>query len=285
MPSASIGSTGERPPSLTRALTNQRPLWQKGETNEDLSQRNLAIVQSSNPGNPATRTVEHTFEIRSSEQAHPPAMLLMVPEVVADGRGRLGRPDELLIVWGNLPPDSRATIFIPSMEADEILALAAAHAGPPMLERVDAHTIRCTVGDVSFVPIPGGRSANIPALITLELPAGVVKGEVYTAVVRQYAGLTGRVVGAFELRIPIGAEQLILPSEIRLLSVLRHIALAIPKSDPWYPIFRRYLRRKEDRVEGLGGNSDEVHPNPDGTGKPVEPECPTGGWVRWLVPA
>lgn len=261
------------------------PFGATPSSNEDLSQRNLAIVQSSNPGNPATRTVEHTFELKPSGDAQAPGMLLMAAGVLADEEARFGRADELMITWGQVPPDARATIYMPDVEADEILRLAAGRDGPPVLERVDAHTIRCSIGDVSFVPIPGGRSANIPALITLELPAGVTKGQVYTVVVQQYSGLTGRVVGAFEIRIPISTGQLMLPEEIRLLSVLRHIALAIPKSDPWYPIFRRYLRRKEDRVEGLGGNPDDVHPNPDGTGNPVAPERSDDCRVRWLVPA
>jgi hypothetical protein len=259
------------------------PFGATPNSNEDLSQRNLAVVQSSNPGNPATRTVVHTFEIKPSEEVDSSGMLLMAAMVEVPP-SRFRRPDELLITWGNIPPDTRATIYIPSVDADEILTLAAARAGPHVLERVDAHTIACTIGDVSFIPIPGVRGANIPALITLELPAGLTHGQVYTVVVQQYSGVTGHVVGAFQIRIPIITEQLMLPAEVRLLSVLRHIALAIPPSDRWYPIFRRYLRRKEDTVDGLGGNPDDVHPNPDGTGKPVEPERPDRCPERWLVP-
>jgi len=38
-------------------------------SNDNLSQRNLAIVESDNPGNSATHTVQHTFEIKASKAA------------------------------------------------------------------------------------------------------------------------------------------------------------------------------------------------------------------------
>lgn len=257
------------------------PFGATPQSNEDLSQRNLAFTQASNPGNPATRRAVHTFEIKPSEHVTP-AMMMMATGAALRYRGR---PDELMIRWRDLPPTTRATIFMPSVDADDVLAMAATRLGPPTLERVDAHTIRGEIGDVTFVPIPGGRTDNIPALFELELPEGVVKGDSYTVSVQQFSGYSGHVVGAFDLKVDISTEQLMLPRESRLLSVLRHIALSIPPSDRWYPVFRRYLRRKEDTVEGLGGDPDDIHPNPDGSGEPYEPEgqdkcCRE----RWLVP-
>lgn len=77
----------------------------------------------------------------------------------------------------------------------------------------------------------------------------------------------------------------VLPTEVRTLSVLRHVAAAIPAGDRWYRVFRRYVGKIEERVEGLGGEPDDVAPSPDGTGKPIPADdgarCPE----RWVVAA
>jgi hypothetical protein len=253
-------------------------------SSENLAQRNLAIVESTNPGSVATRTVQHTFEIKPSALPQIFALAVVHPAELEGGTRYIG-PDEVVFTWNDLPPGTRATLFMPDVEADEVLELAAARNGPPRLERVDEHTIACLVEDITFVPIPAGRTVNIPALLSLSLPEGVTKGVRFRVLVQQYSGVTGRIVGAFELLIPVSTADIMLPVEIRTLSVLRHIAEAIPVGDRWFPVFNRYLAEIEDRVDGLGGDPDDVEPSPDGTGKrPREQDCDP--WkLRWVVPA
>lgn len=255
-------------------------------SNENLSQRNLAVVESSNPGDPASRNVQHTFVVKPSQAPPRVAGFAAAYFVEAGATEMVGAnyrylgPDELIIKWGNLPEETRATVYLPDVDVDELLAVAGARGGPPVLERVDEHTIRCLIGDVTYIPLPGGRTTNIPGLISLELPEGVKKGDVYTVVVHQYSGVTGRIVGAFQITIPVSTAGLMLPLEIRKLSVLRHIALSIPAGDHWRPIFDRYLGQIGDRVKALGGDPDGVAPSPDGTGKPDKAECDCRpGWL------
>jgi hypothetical protein len=116
--------------------------------------------------------------------------------------------------------------------------------------------------------------------MTLELPEGVRRGQVYDVVVQQVSGRPRAVLGAFQFTIPVSTKQLLLEPEIRKLSVLRHIALAIPAEDPWRLVFGRYVDGIADRVTGFGGNPDRIAPSPDGTGRdPVAERCARIGWL------
>jgi hypothetical protein len=246
-------------------------------SSDNLSQRNLAIAHSDNPGNEASHTVTHTFMVQPS----------MAPSSVSLGYEEFGEPfgfaealrkrprfgDELMIRWHNLPRDSRVTFYFSDVDADTILAKAGARLGPPILSKLDDHTIECRVaGDFAFIPIPGGRSTPIPGLVTIQLPDSVVSGDNYRVSVHQCSGLTRRVIGSFQLSVPVRKAETIVGEESRALSVLRRIALSIPTSDHWYPIFQRYLGGLADQVAGLGGDPGAIHPNRDGSGRPEPPE-------------
>ena len=53
-------------------------------------------------------------------------------------RGRSAGPDELMILWGDLPRDAMATIFMPQVNADDIVMLANQDYGPRRIERLNA---------------------------------------------------------------------------------------------------------------------------------------------------
>lgn len=257
------------------------------DNNDNLSQRNLAILEAPNPGTPASRRVQHTFELKPSVDLLPPVgaghdalpqgdvpvLAMLAPPLPV----RAG-PDELMIRWGNLPRATVATLFIPGVGSDSILELAARRIGPPTLERVDEDTIRFVIGDVTFVPLPAGRTAAIPALLTVELPPTIKRRQSYTVVVQQVAGASRAVIGSVELPIVVSTARELLREEARTLSVLRHIALAIPVADRWHPVFQRYVGQISDRVREFGGDPDRVTPSPDGTGAdgdwhPKQPLC------------
>ncbi len=274
------------------------PLGASPGSNDNLSQRNLAILESPNPGDPSTRRVQHTFEVKPSRVVHvaPPALeaLPLVAELeqpvqvtVPLGTGL----DELMIQWGNLPRNTRVTLFIPDVGADEILQLAALRIGPYRLERVDDDTVACLVSDVTYVPLPGSRALNIPALITMELPTGIERGQMFNVVVKQVAGPTRSVLGSFEIFVRVSADHAgILAEDERTLAVMRHIAQAIPVGDRWYTIFERLIGQIADRVRAFGGDPDKVLPSPDDSGVPeraaVECLAPvftgSSGLLRWL---
>src|SRR4029077_4507110 len=139
-----------------------------------LSQRNLAIVESDNPGTVATHTVQHTLLMKPSKvtgRSTTAALSAIGPLETG------GKFDELVIRWNDLPRDTQANIYAPDWNADEILAVASTlRAGPQALSKVDANTIACAVGDITYIPIPA-RQQPMPALLTLKLPLTVRDGE------------------------------------------------------------------------------------------------------------
>ena len=137
--------------------------------------------------------------------------------------------------------------------------------------QVDDHTLRLDVAGATWVPLPGGRSLLIPALLTVRLPDGVSSGATYRMSVHQVDGGSGRVIGAFELIIPVSKAALILEDEIRTLSVMKHILSTIPPTNRWYPVFQLYVHGLAEKVDALGGDSGSVHGNPDGSGRPYRP--------------
>jgi len=269
--------------------------------NDNLAQRNLAIVESDNPGNAASHIVQHTFELRPSPfwpfkkaldaLAQPAAQ---PAAVFTHGFAKRGAPDELMIRWRNVPRDSIATIYLPQTDMDDLLSVASLRMGPGTLERVDAHTVRCRIGDVSFLPIPGGLPQNLAGLLSVQLPPTVVKGRTYRVSAHQICGVTRRIIGSFQLTIPVADGPALLDEEFRLLSVLRHIDSTITATDRWKPVFARYLGQIADRVRGFGGNPDEARPSPDGSGagrpgerpdqpKPGKPTCQCTCCKLWAV--
>jgi len=247
-------------------------------SHDNLSQRNLVIVESDNPGAAATHTVQSTFEIKPSVVpiAIPQAFgyLPQAPVVAAVERLaplRRVEADELMIRWNNLPRDSRITLYMPDVDAREIIAAVAARNGPHVLSAPDTNTLICRVGDVSYVPIPGPRALNVPGLISIELPPTVTKGQVFTVTVHQVSGVSRKIIGSFQITIEIHTAGEILPRETRRLSVLRYIGQSIPANNRWYKIWQRLLDQIGDRVKGLGGDPAKVHPSPTGEGQP-EPE-------------
>jgi hypothetical protein len=238
-------------------------------SSDNLSQRNLAIVESANPGEPATRTVHHTFDLRPSERFVPfdGRAVEAAPQLrTAAFEGRVGGPDELMIVWGDVPEGTQATIYWPGIDVEAVVRMAALRGSSPRLEVADGETLRVRVeGDVTFVPVPGGRAQPIAGLLSIELPEGVRKGELYTVSAHQWSGLTRRMLGAFQVTIRVDGAEGILVRDLHDLAVLRHIGQAIPAGDRWRPVFDRYLGGLADRVRAFGGDPDEAIPSPNGS--------------------
>jgi hypothetical protein len=236
-------------------------------SSDRLAQRNLVLVKSGNPGFPATHQVQTTFIAKPST-----TIMIDQPRTVAAGRdpaasrqtqdGFVIRPDELIIRWNNVPRDSEATIYTPEIGSDEILALSALRQHPTVLEKIDAHTVRCRLADVTFIPLPMNRQGTIAGLMSLTLPQGVRAGDVYRFSVEQYSGVTLKTLGAFQMTIPVRPDAEILPEETKKLSVMRYIQQAIPTSNRWYSVFARYTDQIATRLLGLGGDPNAILPSP-----------------------
>jgi hypothetical protein len=238
-------------------------------SSDNLAQRNLLLDESDNPGGFAAHLVHHTFQIKPSPFPLSQPVLNAASSTIAGGQ-RV-HPDELCIQWGNLPRESQVTLYIPQMNADEVLAYAGSRNGPDTLARAGAHELHCKVGDVSFIPIPGPLATNLPALLSIQLPPSVVAGQKFRIVIRQVDGRKFRVIGTFQFDILVKTGPEILPRMTRNLAVLKHVAQAIPATDHWYPVFERYVGQLGDRIRALGFDPETIAASPTG-GRP-----PRGG--------
>ena len=272
-----------------------------------LSQRNLAIVESDNPGTINSHTVQHTLLIKPSKTA---ARLTTAASVTTGANETGGQFDELVVRWRNLPRDTQASIFCPDWDADEILTVAnSLRPGPQKLSKLDANTIACAVGDIAYIPVPA-RSDPMPALLTLKLPLTVTDGEQFLIDVQQHSGpifqrtvreggddiegIPGtlkqvnfsarKVLGAFRLRVAVKIGEPLIGKLVRNLAALRYIFQAIPVSDSWHPVFVRYIGQLSDQIKDLGVDPDQVPATADDPGIPGRPaedrECVTGKVVE-----
>ena len=211
-------------------------------TSDKLAQRNLAIVQSANPGITGSRRIPHVFEIRRNRTK---------PETE-------GEPDELMIEWGNTPVQSAGRLYIPAADTNEILRLANERYRFHSLVRIDAHTLLFETGGITYIPIPRGDGPNYTAMLTIDLPPTVKKGQVFTIVVHQVTASAGRpgnithrsasaslpvterrILGTFQITIPVLMKEEMLEREARLLSNLRWIGQAIPPEEPLVSCFHK----------------------------------------------
>ena len=230
--------------------------------NDNLSQRNLAWVPVGNPGAAATRTAQTTFIARPSgsrtKQSLMPVSIVPHGQVLFSQRLRQRGPDELIFDGRQVPRGTRVTVYLPDVDADEVIDLAARRSSPVRLSRIDAHTLSFELRQVAYLPLPGGRTTPIIGLLSAELPSGVIKGERYRLVVHQLSGEKARVIGTFQLEIPVFEEAALLDGESIKLSVLRWVFERVSTADPWHPVFKRYLDEITDRVLGFGGDPDLV---------------------------
>jgi hypothetical protein len=235
-------------------------------SHENLSQRNLAIVESDNPGPPDAHTIAHTFQLTTTlgKRGRQVAAVAAVAEHHERGGFEIGDGgfDELMIDWGGLPEEAEATLYMPELSADDILAAAALRYGPPLLDKVDEHTIRCRVGDMTYVPLATEDRRDVAGLLTVDLPTTVRTGQSHRIVVRQHSRVHGRVMGTFELFVPVRDGGDFLAGEARLLAVLRSIAANIARGSAWSEVFDRYLHVVAGRVRALGGDPDKIGPSP-----------------------
>jgi hypothetical protein len=258
-------------------------------TSDKLAQRNLAYVDGPNPGVIASRRMPHPFQVRASP-----------PEAT--------NVDELMITWGNTPPGTAAEVYLPGISATDIITLADELYPRHSLTAPDPQTIVTPTGPVTFIPIPKA-AGFLAGLLTVDLPAGVQRGDAYTIVVRQLTdavrltqvkipGGRGdviarpvhnnlraarktvpqlqrwrRVLGAFQLNIDISTKQQILEPEEHRLALFRWIADQVLPENRWHLVMRRYADQLAGRVNGFGGNAGQIPPSPSGRVPGFPPRC------------
>jgi len=194
--------------------------------------------------------------------------------------------DELMIDWSGLPAGSSASIYLPAVSADDVLALASGMYVTHRFSRVDAHTLACAAGGISYLPVPKGFGQDYAGLLAVSLPAAAAPaGDVptYNVVVRQvttsYQTTRGananaasrpkgtrwrQVLGTFQVSLSTKPPEEALLATERLYGVFQWISEAIAPTDRWYPVFVRYLGQLAGVITGLGGNPGQIPPSPTG---------------------
>jgi hypothetical protein len=242
---------------------------------DKLAQRNIAWLDGPNPGIAASRRLMHSVQVKPT------------PKASHD-------PDELMILWADTPRGSLAQLYLPALNAADILRLADARYTDHRLRLVDTHTIGWPAGGATFIPLPEG-TALAAGLLSIDLPPGIRKGDVYTVTVRQVTdavaralppppSLAGhpiaaavshavaspkllrwrRVSGAFQFVLTISTKEQLLLSEERLLALMRWILELTPKQKRWHPVLVRYIDDIVGRVQGFGGDPGIIKPSPTG---------------------
>jgi hypothetical protein len=245
---------------------------------DKMAQRNISWSWVANPGERASRLALETFEVRPTP-SHLPAT---------------EAPDELLIDWTNVPGGETAEIYLPSVSADAVVRKSFQLYPSNRISRIDAHTIACKTGGITLIPLPAGSGdgANFAGLMTIQLPYGIRKGQSYTVVVRQLTNAQGsappppppppkieiasrsaatpavyrwrKVLGIFQITIPVSTKEQLLENEEIRLSIFRWIGESIPASSRWHLVFKRYLRLLADKVRALGGEPDKIKRSQNG---------------------
>ena len=137
---------------------------------DKLAQRNLTFVGVPNPGLNESRTAPQIIELRPT----PPLL------------AKVQKYDEIMIAIGGVPAGTVGNIYLPATTAETILKLADQIYWAHELTKVDDNTISFNASGVSYIPVPPGTDAkNFVALMTLDLPLGIKKGQLFTATVKQ----------------------------------------------------------------------------------------------------
>lgn len=251
-------------------------------TSDKLAQRNIAWINGPNPGQGDSRRMPHPVQVWPTPR---PAE----------------HPDELMIFWGAVPPNSEAQLFLPAVDAAAITDLANRLRSWQYTWMVDAHTIGVICTGVTFLPLPVGI-APLAGLLTITVPEGVRRGESYRITVRQ---LTDKLVatptpppnqlaaeraagtkttrsqgvsGAFEFGIQISTKDQLRLGEERRLALMRYLEREVLPQARWHPVLLRYLEYTAGRVLGFGGDPTSIRPSPIGwvPGLPMPPSSPGG---------
>jgi hypothetical protein len=262
-------------------IINSNGVIESPENSDKLAQRNLQITLSDNPGTSATHRIPQTFDLRPSTP------------ISTEAGNLLNYPDELMIQWGNTPIHSKASIYWPDVNAEDVLALAKQLYSTHQLYAADAHTIQCRVTKgTTYVPIPQGVDQNFAGLFTVDLPLGIVQGQEFNITVRRIttrqppiviefqnenksvvnvkrkpAKVMGNwryIVGTFAVRIPVTHANIMLPPEENTLAIMKWRLEQMSPKNRWYPVLLRYISYIGARVDGLAGNSTSILPSPDG---------------------
>jgi hypothetical protein len=149
------------------------PLGATCGSDSHLAQRNLNFINVPNPGLAGSRRVSQPFEVRPTPQSF----------------AAMQRPDEIMLQWStDLPADSYVYVYLPVVQASDIIKLANEMYFTHKLSIVDANTISAPAGGVTYIPLPPRTPPSdetFVGLLSLDLPLGIRKGQEFGVIFKQ----------------------------------------------------------------------------------------------------
>ncbi len=269
-------------------------------TSDKLAQRNLTFVNVPNPGLIDSRRAPQPFEVRPTPPQFPPdlrpdELMLEWGHLPSGATASIYLPaadaDEILDLAGQLYDAHRLTkvddhtlacptggvTFVPIPRgADPSFAGLLSVELPPGIRKGNVHevTVRQITTALARVPRQTTHELDTAPAAAKSAAAGADADEPAeeppaTIITKSFADKRAeidwrRVLGMFNLTIPVATKAELLAPEERLLSVLRWIQQAIPLESRWFLVFQRYVDQIADRVLDMGGDPDRVRADPNG---------------------
>ncbi|HEX6896271.1 MAG TPA: hypothetical protein VF146_13425, partial [Bryobacteraceae bacterium] len=268
--------------------TNENP-----SNSDKLAQRNLEITFSDNPGPASAHRIPQTFDTRRSVALSATSGDLRdYPDELMIDWGNTPAGATAHIFW---PQVNASDVLSLAKKLYSTHQLSAADVNTVHCKVPHGFT---------YVPIPPGTGENYAGLFTVDLvPGSVVTGQVLSITVRRVttrradiilagpriaAGPAGGpsgsllethatavatskkmanwryVAGSFALSIPVSTPKFMLLGEEDTLAIMKWRLTQMTPANRWYPVLVRYISYLSGRVDGLGGNSISVLPNPEG---------------------
>jgi L-lysine epsilon oxidase-like protein len=282
-------------------------------SSDKLAQRNLAIVPSDNPGSAASHRVQHTFDIKptratlTADERHDELMIdwgttprgslatIYLPQVkmseVLELAGRnfnlqtLQRVDDHTVQC-----KTGGVTYVPIPQGVSSIAGLLTVDLPAAVRKGQVFKIvvrQVTTGPVSAPPsisqavlreairVREERAATAATGAFIAAPTDTFQSA--TAVGLPRRGNARRVLGAFQITVPVRTADTILPDEQRGLAITRAILRTIPDENRWNLPFRRYVTQIADRVDALGGDSRADGGSPADFGSPADSDFRADG--------
>jgi hypothetical protein len=142
-------------------------------------------------------------------------------------------------------------VYIPGAPVTEIFNFRNLRHAPGTVKIVNENTLRLKVGSVTYLPIPPFYGNNLAGLITVQLPAGIKKGQRFKVDVLQVRLDETRVLGGFQLNIQVEKAFELVELERRTLELFHRRLSVLPKTSRWLPVIQKQLEFTRKRASGL----------------------------------
>jgi hypothetical protein len=271
--------------------TNENP-----ENSDKLAQRNLEITFSDNPGSASTHRIPQTFDTRRSAAiSSTRGELLDYPDELMIDWGNTPAGAAAQIFWPQVNasdvlslatklysthqlsvtdintvrckvPRGFTYIPIPPGNGDNYAGLFTVDLAPSsvfagQLLSITVRRISTRRADIIPAPPPAPRITMGPG----GSPSGVLESGLSAASRGGKEMVNWRyVAGSFAVSIPVTTPKVMLPLEENTLAIMKWRLTQMTPDNRWYPVLVRYISYLSGRVDGLGGTSISILPNPNG---------------------